>query len=39
MTTETRKPVRLDDLDRNILRVLQADAGQSLDEIARQVGS
>ncbi|MGB3689463.1 MAG: Lrp/AsnC family transcriptional regulator [Jannaschia helgolandensis] len=39
MTTETRKPVRLDDLDRNILRALQADAGQSLDEIARQVGS
>ncbi|CTQ31806.1 Lrp/AsnC family transcriptional regulator [Jannaschia rubra] len=31
--------VRLDDLDRNILRALQADAGQSLDEIARQVGS
>tara|TARA_R110002033_G_scaffold31343_5_gene68448 strand:+ start:412 stop:861 length:450 start_codon:yes stop_codon:yes gene_type:complete len=29
----------LDDLDRNILRALQADAGQSLDEIARQVGS
>ncbi|WP_339642389.1 Lrp/AsnC family transcriptional regulator [Jannaschia helgolandensis] len=39
MATETRKPVRLDDLDRNILRALQADAGQSLDEIARQVGS
>ena len=30
---------RLDELDRKILRVLQADAGQSLDEIARQVGS
>ncbi|MCK0167140.1 Lrp/AsnC family transcriptional regulator [Jannaschia sp. S6380] len=30
---------RLDDLDRKILRALQADAGQSLDEIARQVGS
>ena len=32
-------PVRLDDLDRKILRALQDDAGQSLDEIARQVGS
>lgn len=31
--------VRLDDLDRKILRELQSDAGQSLDEIARQVGS
>ena len=30
---------RLDELDRKILRVLQEDAGQSLDEIARQVGS
>ncbi|MEM9795432.1 MAG: Lrp/AsnC family transcriptional regulator [Pseudomonadota bacterium] len=30
---------RLDDLDRKILRALQEDAGQSLDEIARQVGS
>ncbi len=32
-------PVRLDALDRRILKALQADAGQSLDEIARQVGS
>ncbi|WP_235962638.1 Lrp/AsnC family transcriptional regulator [Jannaschia marina] len=39
MMQETRKPVRLDELDRNILRALQSDAGQSLDEIARQVGS
>ncbi|CTQ51141.1 Lrp/AsnC family transcriptional regulator [Jannaschia donghaensis] len=39
MTAQTRKPARLDELDRNILRALQADAGQSLDEIARQVGS
>lgn len=39
MADERRKPVQLDDLDRNILRALQADAGQSLDEIARQVGS
>ncbi|WGH78122.1 Lrp/AsnC family transcriptional regulator [Jannaschia ovalis] len=31
--------VRMDELDRKILRALQADAGQSLDEIARQVGS
>ena len=30
---------RLDDTDRNILRVLQADAGRSLEEIARIVGS
>ena len=30
---------RLDDLDRRILRELQQDAGQSLDEIARKVGS
>lgn len=39
MADERRKPAQLDDLDRNILRALQADAGQSLDEIARQVGS
>ncbi|SFI45891.1 Lrp/AsnC family transcriptional regulator [Jannaschia pohangensis] len=39
MAMETGKVVRLDDLDRNILRALQTDAGQSLDEIARQVGS
>ncbi len=31
--------VRLDDLDRKILRELQRDAGQSLDDIARTVGS
>ncbi len=31
--------VRLDDLDRKILRELQADASQSLDEIAKTVGS
>ncbi|MCM2560978.1 Lrp/AsnC family transcriptional regulator [Lutimaribacter sp. EGI FJ00015] len=30
---------RLDDTDKKILRALQQDAGQSLDEIARQVGS
>ncbi len=30
---------RLDDLDRKILREMQADASQSLDEIARKVGS
>ncbi|WP_101067848.1 Lrp/AsnC family transcriptional regulator [Roseovarius salinarum] len=31
--------VRLDDLDRKILAQLQQDGGQSLDEIARTVGS
>ncbi|WP_172295667.1 Lrp/AsnC family transcriptional regulator [Pseudoruegeria sp. HB172150] len=31
--------VRLDALDRKILSALQLDAGQSLDEIAREVGS
>ena len=31
--------MRLDDTDRKILRVLQRDAGQSLEEIARSVGS
>lgn len=31
--------VRIDDLDRKILRAMQADASQSLDEIAKTVGS
>ncbi len=31
--------VRLDDMDRKILAELQVDASQSLDEIARKVGS
>ena len=31
--------VRLDEMDRKILAELQADASQSLDEIARKVGS
>lgn len=31
--------VRIDDTDRKILRALQADAAQSLDEIAKTVGS
>ncbi len=31
--------VRIDELDRKILRAMQRDAGQSLDEIARVVGS
>ena len=31
--------VRMDDMDRKILAELQADAEQSLDEIARKVGS
>jgi Lrp/AsnC family transcriptional regulator len=32
-------PARLDDMDRKILFELQEDSGQSLDEIARKVGS
>lgn len=32
-------PAQIDDLDRKILVELQADASQSLDEIARKVGS
>jgi len=31
--------VRIDEIDRKILSELQEDAGQSLDEIARKVGS
>ena len=31
--------VRIDDVDRKILRALQADAAQSLDEIAKAIGS
>lgn len=31
--------VRIDDLDRKILATMQADASQSLDEIAKAVGS
>jgi Lrp/AsnC family transcriptional regulator len=31
--------VRLDEMDRKILAELQEDASQSLDEIARKVGS
>jgi len=31
--------VRMDEIDRKILTELQIDAGQSLDEIARKVGS
>lgn len=31
--------VRVDELDRKILRAMQRDAGQSLDEIAKEVGS
>lgn len=32
-------PVQTDEMDRKILRQLQEDASQSLDEIARKVGS
>ena len=35
----TRMSDRIDDLDRKILAELQGDASQSLDEIARKVGS
>ena len=35
----TASPPRLDDLDRRILAELQRDAGQSLETIARSVGS
>ena len=31
--------VRIDEMDRKILRSLQADAAQSLDDIAKSVGS
>lgn len=31
--------VQLDDVDRNIIAELQRDAGQSLEEIARKIGS
>ena len=33
------QPVKIDALDRRILAALQADAAQSLDEIAKSVGS
>ena len=36
---ETRMSVRLDEMDRKILAEMQDDASQSLDEIARKVGS
>ena len=36
---EKRMSVRLDEMDRKILGELQSDASQSLDEIARKVGS
>ena len=36
---ENRMSVRIDETDRKILRALQADAAQSLDEIAKVVGS
>src|SRR6056297_2313350 len=39
MKGNARMAVRIDDLDRKILVELQADGGQSLDEIARAVGS
>ena len=36
---EKRMDVRIDELDRKILKAMQADAGRSLDEIAKEVGS
>ena len=39
MGDETRTPARIDALDRKILREMQRDAGQSLEEIARRTGS
>ncbi len=36
---ENQMSVRIDELDRKILSVLQADASRSLDDIAREVGS
>jgi Lrp/AsnC family transcriptional regulator len=38
-TQELRMSVRIDATDRKILAALQADAAQSLDEIAKTVGS
>lgn len=39
MKEKIEMPVRLDEIDRKILRELQRDAGQSLDVIAKKVGS
>ncbi|NHF72971.1 Lrp/AsnC family transcriptional regulator [Paracoccus xiamenensis] len=39
MDDVSEKKLRLDQLDRKILTELQADASQSLDDIARKVGS
>ena len=36
---KTKMSVRLDALDRKILSALQEDASQSLDDIAKEVGS
>ena len=36
---KTRMSVRIDEIDRKILATLQDDASQSLDDIARKVGS
>ena len=38
-TGQKRMDVRIDELDRKILKAMQADAGRSLDEIAKEVGS
>ena len=36
---DRRMAVRIDETDRKILKVIQEDAGQSLDEIAAKIGS
>lgn len=39
MTDDPRIPVRLDEIDRKILSLLQQDAGLPLDDIAARVGA
>ena len=39
MAEERQTPVRLDDLDRKILSLLQGDASLPLEEIASRVGA
>lgn len=39
MSTQNRTPVRLDELDRKILSLLQQDASLPLEEIASRVGA
>ncbi len=39
MNAAQKPPVRIDAMDRKIMAELQRDASQSLDDIARKVGS